>query len=284
MGRAVRALAGLVLLAVMPAPFARAADLPPAIAAPAAPIAPTAAPTPQWTIELGAEVRSLPHWQGSDDYSFYPFPLFDARDAGTAPRFHAPRDGFGYAVYDTDTIKAGPVVQVELGRYVKHNPDLAGLGNVGLAAEVGGFVDYWPTHWLRARIEVRQGFGGHSGVVSDQTLDVVVPVTPQWTLSGGPRLTEASREANNPYFGVTAAQAAASGLPVYDPGGGFRSYGFGTQARYQWNPRWASHAFVEYSRLTDGVGNSPIVLQRGAPDQAMFGFGTTYSFDMPALW
>ena len=38
-----------------------------------------------------------------------------ARTAGTPPRFHAPRDGFGYAVYDTDTVKAGPVVQVELG-------------------------------------------------------------------------------------------------------------------------------------------------------------------------
>jgi outer membrane protein len=275
MARAVRAMWGSCLLAALAAGVVRAADL-----VPAAPVA----SQPQWTVEIGAEVRSLPHWQGSDDYSFYPFPLFDLRDAGTPVRFHGPRDGFGYAVLDTDMIKAGPVVQVELGRYVKHNPDLAGLGNVGMAAEVGGFVDYWPTHWLRARVELRQGFGGHTGVVSDQTLDLVVPVAPQWTLSGGPRLTEATRDANEPYFGVTPAQSAASGLPVYDPGGGLRSYGIGTQARYQWNPQWASHAFVEYSRLTDGVGNSPVVTARGAPDQAMFGFGTVYSFDVPALW
>jgi len=82
----------------------------------------------------------------------------------------------------------------------------------------------------------------------------------------------------------STSPSVASGLPVYDAGGGLRSYGLGTQARYQWNPSWASHAFAEYSRLADGVGNSPIVLQRGSPDQAMFGFGTTYSFDMPALW
>src|SRR3984957_15071424 len=279
MRRAVRAHVAVFALAVLPATLAHAADL-----VPASPAPPPSPPPAMWTIEIGAEVRSLPHWQGSDDYSFYPFPLFDARPAGTPPRFHAPRDGFGYAVYDTDTVKAGPVVQVELGRYVRHNPDLAGLGDVGMAAEVGGFVDYWPTHWLRARVELRQGFGGHTGVVSDQTLDLVVPVAPQWTLSGGPRLTEATRDANEPYFGVTPAQSAASGLPVYDPGGGLRSYGIGTQARYQWNPQWASHAFVEYSRLTDGVGNSPVVAARGAPDQAMFGFGTVYSFDMPALW
>lgn len=275
MGRAVRALVGASLLAAMPAGLAHAADLVPASPPP---------PPPQWTIELGAEVRALPRYQGSDRYAFYPFPLFDLRDAGTLPRFHGPLDGFGYAVLDTETFKAGPVVQVELGRYVKHNPNLAGLGDVGLTAEVGGFVDYWPTRWLRARVEVRQGFGGHAGVVSDQMLDVIVPVTPQWTLSGGPRLTEATREANFPYFGIDAGQSAASGLPVYDPGGGLRSFGLGTQARYQWNPQWASHAFVEYSRLADGIANSPIVAVRGSADQAMFGFGTTYSFNMPALW
>jgi outer membrane protein len=63
-----------------------------------------------------------------------------------------------------------------------------------------------------------------------------------------------------------------------------RSYGLGTQARYQWNPQWESHAFVEYTRLTADVANSPVVTQRGSPDQAMFGVGATYSFDIPALW
>src|SRR5580704_12793052 len=201
MARAVRAMWGSCLLAALAAGVVRAADLLPAAPAPS---------QPQWTVEIGAEVRSLPHWQGSDDYGFYPFPLFDLRDAGTPARFHGPRDGFGYAVLDTYMVKAGPVVQVELGRYVKHDPDLAGLGDVGMAAEVGGFVDYWPNRWLRARVELRQGFGGHTGVVSDQTLDLVVPVAPQWTLSGGPRLTEATREANEPYFGVTPVQSAAS--------------------------------------------------------------------------
>jgi outer membrane protein len=270
----------VLLLAVMPATLAYAADLP----SPAPPAA-TAAPPPSfWTVELGLELRALPHYQGSEVYGVYPYPLFDVRPAGTPPRFHAPRDGIGYALYDSDMLKAGPVLQVELGRHVKHNPALAGLGNVGTAAEIGGFVDLWPTHWLRARVELRQGFGGHHGVVSDETLDVVAPVSPQWTLSGGPRMTIASREANKPYFNVDPNQSVASGIAVYDAGGGVRSVGAGAQARYQWNQKWASHAFLEYTRLVGGAGNSPIVTERGAPDQAMVGFGTTYSFDVPALW
>jgi outer membrane protein len=282
MGRLARALAGLCLLAAMPAAVVRAADLSPA----AAPVAPafTKEPPGQWTVELGLEIRTLPHYQGSEVYGAYPFPLLDVRAAGTPPRFHAPRDGIGYALYDTDTIKAGPVLQVELGRHVKHNPSLEGLGNVGFTAEIGGFVDYWPVPWLRARVELRQGFGGHHGIVSDETVDLVVPVSPQWTLSGGPRMTVATREANEPYFDVNLAQSAATGLPVYEAGAGIRSIGAGGQVRYQWNRRWASHGFVEYTRLVGGVGGSPIVTERGAPDQGMIGFGTTYSFDVPALW
>jgi MipA family protein len=282
MGGVVRALAGMFLLAAMPAGVAHAADLTPA----PPPVVPTPAnpPPPQWTVELGLELRTLPHYQGSEVYGVYPFPLLDVRPAGTPPRFHAPRDGIGYALYDSGMIKAGPVLQVELGRHVKHDPALEGLGNVGATAEIGGFVDFWPTPWLRARVEVRQGFGGHHGVVSDETVDFVVPVTPQWILSGGPRMTVATREANAPYFNVNPAQSAASGLPVYDAGGGIRSIGVGAQARYQWDARWASHFFVEYTRLVDGVGGSPIVTERGAPDQGMVGFGTTYSFDIPALW
>jgi outer membrane protein len=283
MGRDVRALAGVLLLAALPAASAHAADLTPASPS-AVPALSTKAPPPEWTVELGIEVRTLPHYQGSEVYGVYPFPLLDVRTAGTPPRFHAPRDGIGYALYDTDMIKAGPVLQVELGRHVKHDPALTGLGNVGATAEIGGFVDYWPVPWLRARVELRQGFGGHHGIVSDETVDAVVPVGPQWTLSGGPRMTIASRQANDPYFDINAAQSAATGLPVYDAGSGIRSLGAGAQARYQWNRRWASHGFIEYTRLVGGVGASPVVMDRGAPDQGMIGFGTTYSFDVPALW
>jgi outer membrane protein len=97
-------------------------------------------------------------------------------------------------------------------------------------------------------------------------------------------MTIASHAANEPYFDVSLPQSAASGLPVYDSGSGVRSVGAGGQARYQWNRRWASHAFIEYTRLVGDVGASPVVMERGAPDQAMIGFGTTYSFDVPAPW
>src|SRR5690348_6555750 len=99
MGRVVRALAGLALLAATPAAVAHAADLTP-VASPAAPAPAANSPAGQWTVELGLELRTLPHYQGSEVYGIYPFPLVDVRTAGTPPRFHAPRDGIGYALFD----------------------------------------------------------------------------------------------------------------------------------------------------------------------------------------
>jgi outer membrane protein len=97
-------------------------------------------------------------------------------------------------------------------------------------------------------------------------------------------MTLASAKATSPYFSITPAQSAASGLAVYDAGGGLRSFGAGAQARYAWTPRWAGHMFFEYERLAGDAANSPLVTQRGSRDQIQVGIGTTYAFDVPGLW
>ncbi len=237
-----------------------------------------------WTVTIGAEGRVLPSYEGSDSYTVVPIPQFDIRSAGTPPHFHGPRDGFGFAVFDTGTFLFGPTFKLRLPRRESDNSNLRGLGDVDWALEAGAFAEYWPVSWLRMRAELRQGFNGHHGLVSDLMADVVAPVTPQLTLSGGPRLTLASTAATAPYFSVTPEQSAASGLPVYDAGGGLRSFGAGVQALYQWSPQWATYAFFEYKRLTGDAANSPIVTERGSPDQLQAGVGVTYSFDMHALW
>jgi len=233
-----------------------------------------------WTITLGAEARVLPSYEGSDRAMLQAIPLIDIRRAGTPRRFQSPRDGASIGILESGAFRLGPTAKLQFPRRERDDSDLIGLGNVGWTLEAGGFAEYWPAQWLRSRIEVRQGFGGHHGVVSDISADVVMKASPQLTLSGGPRLALASATALNPYFGITAAQAAASGLAAYSPSGGLRAYGLGAQARYEWTPRWASHFFVEYDRLTGAAANSPLVTLRGNRNQVQVGIGTTYSFDV----
>jgi outer membrane protein len=54
--------------------------------------------------------------------------------------------------------------------------------------------------------------------------------------------------------------------------------------RYFWTPQFATHVFLEYERLTGDAGGSPLVTQRGTPDQLTFGFGATTSFDLRSPW
>jgi outer membrane protein len=275
-----RWLVGIAALLALCAPAA-ATDLPARVAP--SPLL-TPAPLALWTVTIGVEGRMLPSYEGSDSFTFAPFPMFSIRRAGTPAPFRGPRDGFGVAILDTAAFKAGPAFKVRFARRESSDGDLRGLGNVDFAFEAGGFVEYWPTQWLRTRAELRQGIGGHQGLVSDITADLVVPVGPQWTLSGGPRVTLATKAATSPYFSVTQTQSVASGLPVYDAGGGLRSYGAGAQARYAWSPQWASHVFVEYERLAGDAADAPLVVQRGSRDQVQVGLGLAYSFDMRPLW
>lgn len=279
------------------ATVAVAADLPPQYTPPTAPPVYSPQPASQWTVTLGVEGRASPAWPGAptDKYGFSGIPLFSIRKAGTPPSFFGPRDGFGFSIIDLGQFRLGPVAKIVWRRKESDYTELRGLGDLNYAIQAGGFVEIWPVQWLRLRSEVRKGFGAETGVTGDVFLDAVIPLG-QLTVSGGPRLTVQSAGATSPYFSITAAQAAATaalfaagsttlpGLPVYNAGGGLYSYGAGAMARYFWTPQFATHTFVEYERLTGDAANSPLVTQRGSPNQFTFGAGATYSFDIPGLW
>jgi len=127
---------------------------------------------------------------------------------------------------------------------------------------------------------VRQAFGGDQGVVADLSADVIVPVIERLIISAGPRFTWESTQASAPYFGITAAQALASGLPAFNANGGAHSVGAGTKVTYRITPRWEVHAYLEYQRLLGDAANSPLVKLRGSRDQTTYGIGASYSFDI----
>jgi outer membrane protein len=87
-------------------------------------------------------------------------------------------------------------------------------------------------------------------------------------------------QATSPYFGIDAAQAMATALPVFDAKGGAHSVGAGAQVSYRLNPQWEVHSYVEYERLLGDAAKSPLVTLRGSPNQTTFGMGASYSFDV----
>jgi outer membrane protein len=237
------------------------------------------APAGELVLTLGVESRVLPSYPGSSNSVLLPIPLVNVRPVGVPRHFANPREGLGIGLYDNGYFRAGLTAKAELPRREKSDPALAGLGNVGWAIEPGAFLEFWPLEWLRTRGELRQGLGGHQGQVGDLSADAVFAVTPKLTLSGGPRVSFATEQALQPYFGITAAQAAASIYPAYDVSGGLKSFGLGALARYELSSQWATHFFVEYERLAGSPADSPLVTMRGSRDQVQIGIGITYSFN-----
>jgi outer membrane protein len=230
-----------------------------------------------WIVTVGADVRAASEYMGSDDFAISVVPYFDMRRPGSPEGFHSPRDAPGFAVIDNGVFAAGPVGSLIWPRRQGFSASL----NVGFGYQVGGFIDYWAVPWLRTRVEGLQAFGATDGVTAKLAVDAVVPLSSAVTWSGGLRARAVTSAEEGPYFSITPAQSIASGLSVFNAGGGWQTIGAGTQLKYRFSPAWASYGFVEYDKLVGASASSPIVTEAGGSvNQWTFGVGLTYSFAM----
>lgn len=269
-------------------------------AAPGVPVAaqPSQLPRQQnWTLGLGVAPLLAPAWQGSRDYALSIFP--DLRLNYRDDVFFSIPDGLGWNAVNRDGWKIGPLVKPRFGRnedrggspfIVTGGSDaLRGLGDVGFAAEAGGFAQVgFGGRKGRARAEVRQGFGGHDGVIADMVVGwsdrIGTPGPKLWLWSVSGRATFAGRSYVQAYFGVTPDQAAASGLPAFRAGSGLVSTGLSgslTKPLGRTGKRGALTLFGGYERLADAAADSPLIRERGDRDQVSVGlsYGVRFSWD-----
>lgn len=155
------------------------------------------------------------------------------------------------------------------------------MEKVPFGVEIGGFGEYYPTTWLRARVDLRQAVGGHRGLVSELKLDAFTDPNAQWSFGAGPRLTIVNTKYVDSYFSVSPAEAVASGYPVYNGKGGLHSVGALAQATYRWTPAVKSTAYVKYDILTGGASKAPVVVSPlGSRHQLELGFSTAWTFNL----
>lgn len=238
---------------------------------------------PPLSITVGASIRMAPAYEGSEDLRFRPLPVISFGREQPRTRFRGVEDGISIGLFETDMVRAGPMLKFRFPRDDNDHRALRGLDNVGFALEPGFFVDVYPVQGLRLRAEARHGIGGHRGFVGDLSADVFFDVTEQLRLSAGPRLAVASGRFFDAYFGITPAESLRSGLPVFTPGSGLalRSVGFGAAATTRWTDRWSTTLFAEYDRLTGPAAQSPLTNLVGSRNQFMIGVSASYRFDLP---
>lgn len=237
------------------------------------------APGLGYIVTIGGFADLEPRFEGARHSRWGFQPVFDVRKEGSREWLNLPRDGVDIALWETDNFRAGPVAS---GRWERDVGSLVRgfrhVGVVNLSIEAGGFVEYWPSNLLRTRLEVRDAVVGAAGVISDASADIVLRPDRQWTITGGPRLSLADATFMRSYYSVSPQQSVTSGLPAYTARPGVRSGGAGSMLKYKWSDEISSMAFVEYQRIAASAFESPLISQRGTPNQTIVGIGMSFSF------
>ena len=246
-------------------------------------------------LTLGVGVGYGPSYDGSDDYTVFPAPIAQ----GSLGGFDFGARGPGLYVdlipdsNSDSNIKflAGPLVRVRLDRNSKiKDPVVRALGKEDVAIEVGATAgvsfskvlhDFDTlTFSVDAQWDVAKA---HRGRLITPTISYSTPLSQAIFTNLSVSAVRVDGDYADTYFSIDAAGSAASGLPVFDADGGWKSYGATLLGGYDLSGDirdggWGAFALVSYSRLTGDAKRSPVTSIRGDADQWFLAAGVSYTF------
>ncbi len=236
-------------------------------------------------VRLGIGPGIYPAFEGSDQYKIRPIPVVSLRYRGLVEvdnnevKVIAFKYLFGRdAAISSGNFRAGPLVSINFGRGERDSTELRGMGSVDTSFELGAFVSYAAKD-TRIRLRARQDVAtGHNGatVIADVTQTFFR--TARFGASASVSGAWASANYMKSFFGVSATQAAASGLPAYHPGSSFKDVSVGLNGSYTISEEWAVFANATYERLVSDAADSPLVRLRGSRNQASFSTFIVFTF------
>lgn len=206
----------------------------------------------------GIGVGSAPRYAGSDERRTSALPLLDYRWANGW--FAGTVKGIGYNASRTPGLEFGPRLTVDFGRKERRSAALRGMGDVDAKAELGAFIDYelTPALSLGATLQAGAGDGGQ-GLRSELELSHGFDLGSGLELSLGVGTTLANQAYVQSYFGVTRAQAAATGYAIYTPKAGAMDVSAKVSLRYPLAPRVMLTAALTATQLQGDAKASPLV-------------------------
>jgi outer membrane scaffolding protein for murein synthesis (MipA/OmpV family) len=233
------------------------------------------------TLSAGAGVG--PDYEGSDDYE--PAPLLSLQIGNLYhPNTHIgvrglsfqsnflPHDRFELGIVadylsDYDNVEDDAVEELERPSKAVHVGLLAGF-----EFEDERHIQYGVE--LEATYDVLHG----NGAVITPQASIRVPVARNAFLNGSLAASWASREYMSNRFGISAADAARSGLRPFDADAGFKDVELGLGATYAFSKNWSVTMSGLYQHMLGDAADSPIVDDRGSRDAFRFGALVNYRF------
>ena len=110
-----------------------------------------------WYLTVGATGMVAPNFEGGKKYMLSAQPIISLGKAGPQARFTSRNDNISLALVDDGGVRAGLTGKFLFSRDDSDADELKGLDPVRWGGEVGGFFEFYPTDWMRARAELRHG-------------------------------------------------------------------------------------------------------------------------------
>ncbi len=221
--------------------------------------------------EVGLGGVVAPSYEGSDRYLLSPYPIISFN-------YLTLSNGFSLGGGDGQGLSFRPSFRYIGERDASDEPALFGMDTVDSAIELGAGLKYTAGP-VSVFGDIRYGVTGHQAIVGEIGADYAIKPTDALTLSAGPRLSFASADYMNTYFGVTVAEAGTSSFTAYNAGGGIKSAGIAVNARYDFNDQWAGEAGASWNRLVGDASDSPLIAA-GSRDQYTARIGLIRKFQI----
>lgn len=179
-------------------------------------------------------------------------------------------NGVGFNASGRPDMAYGLRVTADFGRDESRSTALRGLGDVPARPELGGFFNLSPMPGVMLNSSLRYGSGtGRDGLLLDVGAGWSTPLSPRLRLGASVAATWANGAYQQSYFGVTAVQSAASGLPVYSAGAGLRDVRVGLSLGYSLTPEWTLNGSLSHATLRGDARVSTLVRERATTSAAL---------------
>ena len=236
---------------------------------PSATPAETAAPAGAWRFALGGGVSYAPRYEGAAHDRLRFMPLLEA-SYNNGKFFASPLRGVGYNFSDDRDVQYGVRLMPGHIRRQSDDPQLNGTGDIRFTPEAGLFFNQRFAPWY-----VSSGITtGSHGTHAELGGGIGFPISAADRLRIGVNLNWGDTRYNQTYFGVTPAQAAASGnvLTAYNASAGIKDYALTANWLHSYDKKWFSSAGLSYKWLAGSALYSPLT-QRGAAGSINFLLG-----------
>jgi len=216
---------------------------------------------------LGAGARSRPAYDGSASQYLEAVPVLRYwTPLGFVRSTRGPLEG-GFHIEILPGLEAGVQLAYEQGRTTSEStflsrhdlPNIARGGSYGAHLEWNGKLGPVP---VNAILRSRQNLKADQGLQGD--LRLTAGVFQAWGFSAGVvgEATWADARSNRTMYGITAQQAAISGLPAFTPGSGLLSSSLGLIWSFDLARHWLLLGNLEGRRMEGDPARSPLTEKR----------------------